>query len=419
MSNSRATTTPGSPTTVRPVDLAARAVLGVLVAAAYLPPLSQVGLRTDLGGHLRLAESLAVSGRGTLTYPLFYQLTILVRALIPFELVAKIDPGLGQRQAIWDVAGVTTAVLIAIVLSQLVYTRIRRVGLDSMPDRSPIPVALGLSLATLLVAPLTFLSWSSHHLVQGYIGITAYENPTNLLAKPFALVLLVLVSAAFTRKADPRSVAALAAVSVLSMMAKPSFTICFLPAVLLMWVWRRRRERDLEWRLLLAGFVVPSITILGVQAALASGQGSISFLPFAVVSDLLDALGQPTPMFAAYVLASVAFPLATLVVATADERRRLALPWLAFAVAVGQFCLFGITGRTDYGDLGWGAHLCLFLLFVESCALLAGRFRTGTAEGGRRGWRGAELVLLAFLAAHLVCGLFLLYRETSDPAAWW
>ncbi|MFN7149291.1 MAG: hypothetical protein ACK4V6_07400 [Microthrixaceae bacterium] len=101
-----------------------RIVLTVVVSAIYLPALASVGLRTDVGAHLRFAEYMSTTGRTPLAYYLYEQLVIGVRALIPFQALERLDADLGDRSTIWDLSGVVVLLVATVLLVQLVYSKL-------------------------------------------------------------------------------------------------------------------------------------------------------------------------------------------------------------------------------------------------------------------------------------------------------
>ena len=387
-----------------------RWVVGLVVTAIYLPPVLSVGLRTDTGGHLLFAESMAQTGREFGPYNLFEQLVIVVRAFIPFGALERIDPVLGDRATIWDISGVLVVMASVLITADLVHARLsdgKAIGLRRRPW-----AVVASSVVAMVVAPITVLTWSGRHLLTGYVNITSYENPTANLVRPFALALLSLfASRVHTR--NRRQVVALAALlSVLALMAKPSFTICFLPAVVILWALFERRGEAVDRRFLALGFVLPSVAVLLFQLAMAQGEGGVGLDPLATVRELLASRGHSLWMFPVFVLLSALFPIIVLVVQRREVVRSLPLvtAWLTFAVGIASFSLMRITGRTDYGDLVWGPQVALLLLMVESIRLWAGR--RGISPTGF--WIAAVA-----LALHVVSGGVLWWAEVYRPAAWW
>ncbi len=396
------------------------AVVAVVAGAVYLPAMASVGLRTDTAAHLRFAGSMALTGREYGPYYLFEQLTIIVRALIPFGALSKVAPSLGDPATIWDVSGMV--VLLAFVAGLAVLVDLRLAGdLDRAGARHARTWAGVLTICLLLVAPVTVLTWHRHQLLVGYISVTSFESATVIVARPLALALFWVVADRMWSRQPARVVAATAALSLVALHAKPSYAICLLPATGLFVAWRWWRDRGVDPRMWWWGFAVPSVVGLVYQVAVSRGQGGIGVAPFEIVRQLLESRGLSAWWFLPLLALSVLFPAVVAVVERDHVRasRSTGLAWAAFAVGIAVFCTFTVTGRRDYGDLVWGPQIGLFVLMVESARLaaVAGVERARAAHRTRPDAR--TLVVGAALALHVLCGLVLWYHEIVEPAAWW
>lgn len=400
-------------------ELVGALVVAAVTIAITLPPVVSVGLRTDTGAHLRFAEATSLTGREWGPYSLFEQATIVLRALVPFGGLSKIWPVLGEQDVIWDVAGVTVLLAFAVFLSLVLY---RRFLSDVRPlvGRATPAVAGVLSVVATFVAPITILTWARHQLHDGYIRLANYENPSVNVLKPLALVLFWVLLDRIAGRASGKVVAATAALSLLTLQAKPSYAVCLLPALVVMAVWRRIRGEQVDLRLWGLGFALPTALGLVYQAAVFRGEGSVGWAPFEIVRGILASRDMPLWQFAPLVVLSALFPVVVALVYRRDvwSSPYLVAAWLTFGSGLAVFCLFQVTERVDYGDLVWGAQVALFVLFVESLRLTAGKVLRPTADGGRR--LGISTAVLGIvLALHLVSGGVLWYHEVFDPAQWW
>ncbi|MFN8050312.1 MAG: hypothetical protein U0Q22_02645 [Acidimicrobiales bacterium] len=412
-----------SATARRVPSTASRVVLGSVLVAWYLPAIASVGLRTDVGAHEKFGEAMSLTGRPPGPYYLFEQALIVVRAIIPFDLLGRISTSWGSRSATWDVSALVVLLVAVVVLGDLVYRR-----LVGSFDTGRVRIDRGWSgIATfglLVVAPITVLTWGHHELLVGYISTTTYENPTGILVRPIALALFWAYLDRVGERNTLRAMLPCAALMVLSLHAKPSFAVVFVPASAITMAWAVIRRRADDWRLWLLGVLLPFAIVTAIQIAATSDQGAgIAFRPFRVVRMLLALRDQPLWMFAPLLLASIVFPLVVTASywSEAVRSRSLVLAWVTFGVGVASFCTLQFTGRFDYGDFVWGPQLALFVLFVESVRLVLPRLATrwqGPASDRRRLDRRSRLVILAF-AAHVACGVLLHHQEIVNPAAWW
>lgn len=402
----------------------AASVTAFVAGAIYLPAIASVGLRTDTLAHLRFAEVMAVTGRTPGPYYLFEQLTIIVRAAFPFQPLALLIPSLDDRAVTWEVSGTIVLLAFTALLAVILQRRLAH-DLGDLWTRDPIRserVAGVLAVCLLLVAPVTVLTWSRHQLLVGYINLTSFENATVIVSRPLSLLLLWVVAERSASRQRASLIAATAALSLIAVHAKPSFSVCLLPAAgvyLLLSSSRRQRLSSAFWWF---GFVIPTSLGLLLQVATSRGQGGIGLAPFEVVRQVLNSRGLSAWWFLPLAVASMLFPAAVVVLQPGALRgsASLRLAWLTTIVGLLFFCLLEVTGRRDYGDLLFGPQIALFIVFVESVRSMIRQ----TAERVRQFSEGRLLdlrtsVLGALLLVHVLCGWVLWYHEVLYPAAWW
>lgn len=406
-------------------------VLGLAVVALYVPPVVSAGLRTDLGGHLLHAQQVELSGSSFAPYFLLYQAVVIVRALIPFSVLEAVVPAAGSRQATWEISAVVVMVGAMVVSAEAIYFRL--LGTPGARSARAFGWTQAAAAAGLMViAPITVLTWSNRQLVGGYVTVTSFDGATTMFLKPFALLLFFfVVDRMDLGSTRTRDIWVCAALSVLAWNAKASFAVCLAPALLVYIAVRLVRGRTVSWRFLIAGFFLPTVLIgatltAGAAHAMGSeGRPGLALAPLRTVGDALAGRGQPLWFFAPLLLASCAFPIAVV----AAYRRRvvtspsLILSWLVFAAGAGQYYLFRITGKVDFGDLIGGAQIGLFLVYVESVRFAwseerlavpaLGADRVGRPGGTRR------MALSALFVVQVACGVLLLVQDVVDPAAWW
>lgn len=398
----------------------ARWTVGVLVALLYLPPVSSVALNTDMATHLVVAEQMSATGRAPIPYTLFQQLTIVVRTFLPFEQAGQVFPPLAERTATWEISAVLVIVASAVATAQLVLWRLLR---DlTVRSRSAVLTSSLLTLGVMVAAPVSILTLSNRQMLIGYLTLNSYHNPTMMMSRPFALGLFLLVTARFFGRSGARPVALAAVLSVLALSAKPSYTVCLLPALGLLVVWHHRDWRRIDWRLLGLGVVLPSVLVLAMQglAVPAGMEQTIEIAPFSVIENLLAWEGHPTWMFAVFLFMSLLFPL-TVAACTGRTVEGIAWPaaWVTLGVGLAYFCLLEVTSYVDPGDFLWGAQVASFVLFAESTAVAIRRFgpQAELPPGGRP--KLVRALLVVTFGLHVAAGLMFLVLETVDPATWW
>jgi hypothetical protein len=274
-------------------------------------------------------------------------------------------------------------------MAVLMWQEMRRRGLASTPFR-----AFALVTATLLASHIFVLTIHGN-LYRGYFVPTAYHNPTQQLNKLFALWIYFLYGRQFLRadRASWSFVPLLAALCILSAVAKPSFLIAFLPAAALYAVYDLLKGRWRQALMCLLAIGIPSALTLLWQTGLnaeVSQQVDVDFKPFALFNAVETLYKLP---------ASIAFPL---VVAVGALRRRvsdagLRFMWTLTAVALFvTLCIVEGGHRMTHGNFAWTGQTGVFLVYVESLLFLL-------AQPLQPGWVRAAWIVFA---VHVACGIY-------------
>jgi hypothetical protein len=337
-------------------------------------PLFSVRASTgDYGRHIGFTRDL-LEGKGTPPHP-FFHLTLI--ALSGGDLFAA--SGLVVFICAASLAGVTW-------LSA------------RMIERAGCPPVLTVILSMLLAFTLPLPNWWDGH---RYIGLTTpnvWHNPTGVFAMPFALLLFM----AGTRLLDRPSVghAALAGLAgVLSLLSKPNYFLCFVPAfalTLVSVVYRMRPATAAKLLALTLG--APAVVLLGQYIWLTTDT-AIIFSPFAIWG------GYVRGHYFGAVLAGIAFPLAVFVLypLKVNADRKLILAWVALQFGlVMQICFYERARAID-NNFGWGMIYANHVLFVASVAFLFVQ---------RSDWR--RWVCLSVLLLHAASGV----EYLANKAIW-
>lgn len=242
----------------------------------------------------------------------------------------------------------------------------------------------GLAMSTLLVHPIVFATLFKHNIFFGYIlPANVYHNPTVIAARPLSLLAFMYLLRFVKMQSDRPSWRPLAIGAfwlTAATFAKPNFTLCLIPALACFSIWFLLKSRfsgtptsAVQKRIVIATICFGSIAlaVLGWQFSITYGQNSvntIAFLPFAIVSKHSGFV-----VLAFRILMSLLFPLAIACLFLQEARKDLALglAWLSMAVAFAWYYGFVELGpRLKDGNFGWGASICLYILFVYSIRLL-------------------------------------------------
>ncbi|MBC7812294.1 MAG: hypothetical protein H7175_14155 [Burkholderiales bacterium] len=389
-------------------DLPWVSLLVVLCVLLFGPP-SYVDVyepNSDFSNHIRRAQTWAETGTMFEPVPhvLYHTLVIVAHTIVS---------GIDWPTAGW-IVNVGCYVLLALVL-YFVFRRTLSATFDSLSGHTGALIALVIALSLMIVEPITITSWTSRNIIRGYTSINVYHNPTILILKPFAVLLFLYAARAFDviRAASWGSIAAAAVVSVLAAVAKPSYTIALLPALVLFGAYWMLRKRPLDWRLLLIGVLMPSAIIVGSQylaeftgTSANAESSSIVFMPLYVMS-----VGISKGVVVMRFFFSVAFPLSVYLLnfRRARQSSALNLAWLVFLVAAFYAYFLAESGaRIEHGNFFWGAQASLLLLFITSLLFVLRERLLDFPADGSLTMKKRTFLSLALYGLHLVSGLLLL-----------
>jgi len=331
---------------------------------------------TDYGTHVRLAEEIETNG---VTFPhfLWHVLVVAVHAVGPWSWM---DAAKGIVIASYAFQG---SVLAWILLTTV----------PSAREASKAPAVAALTLLIVIAAPVTILTWREPALYYGYLNMDAWASPTHALLKPLALLAFGFAVKAFTEGGGLREAVVLFVAVTLSALAKPSLSICLVPATVVLGAWRWFTGGTFDIRYLVGAVLVPSAAILVWQYLgyfAPGGQSAIIFAPFLVMGHSAKWLG---PKF----LLSILLPLMVLLMYRREALREpvLQLAWVQFAFAAGYTYLLAETREPLAGNFAWTGQIATYILFVSS-TLFACRHWNG---------RAASVVCAMAFGLHAVSGV--------------
>ena len=274
-------------------------------------------------------------------------------------------------------------------------------------------VAGGLALATLLLTPITLPTLPDANLYRGYVAVTnLFHNPSTVLLKPFAIVLLWSAARFAFAWGNPRwwEAALMALAVVASALLKPNLVMILLPPVGLFVAYEVVRWRRVRWSLAL-GMVAPALVILAAQylgfftdaATDAEGfQSSVIWAPFGVFLHRESRVW----MLALKLGLSAALPLA-LTVGRRSHWPQMRVLWLAWALYVSgvlyAYLLAESGERFTHGNFVWGANIGVLLLYMVSLGAFATWWQA--IEAGSEPGTGGFILTGTLLALHLASGV--------------
>jgi len=350
----------------------------------------------DYAPHAGWAQQLAETGRIAPPHPLFHLLTAAVHALLPVP----------SYLAAAVIVGTAAQVGLALVLYRLILAEPEQ---ERATAHEPWAAA-GWALALMLLGPISVFTWPRHQLYLGYIVPNVFHNPTVTLLKPLAVAWFWSVT--LPRQDSRRSWLLAGVLTLAATLAKPSFTVAFLPALALWLVASRRLPRAVDGGAALASLAVGA-AVLACQAWVRGSQPALlGFAPFEVMSYYSPAWQMPFLL-----LCSIAFPLCVGLGRRRELRSHgpLLLAWLVFAIAAAYgYLLAEAEPNTGDGNWLWSGQVALFVLLAQTVLL----FRSRADPLARRAARAQRLGWMV-LVLHLACGLAWYAAEVVEPHEWW
>lgn len=394
------------------------AILALLSGALliFAPMMYRWRVMGDFEPHARIAEQLLQNaGEFFRNVPhfLYHLLTALVHVMAPVLTVAD--------------AGFVVMLLAELAVVLILYVWLRSVLAVSSLRAGLLAVVMALLIA--IVAPVNLLTPET--LYFGYLVPHVYHNPTIILMKPFAL--LVFIQGVLAIQGHIRAawwqVLLTAILTVLCIVAKPSFIIILLPALALLTLWRLITRRPVGWLLLLGGIVIPAGAILVYQTFAWTSSGGIALAPletFLHWSIHYDVAANQNllPRF----FLSIAFPLLVLLFyfRRAVRDTMLVLAWVCFSVGAAYTYLLADLTAIEAGDFTWSGQAGTFILFAASAVFLM-KQNLWLVEKTLTPLRSDQLRLLVPLLAlglHLVAGIHWYWLHFTQPYLdliyrWW
>jgi hypothetical protein len=223
-------------------------------------------------------------------------------------------------------------------------------------------------LVSMVVGPLNF-PWLNKFIYIGVGSPNIWHNVTLWTVKPFALAAM-LFSVWYLQKHQAKDAAVALGAATLSMFAKPSFIIVFLPALLVYVMLKRNFDRRSS--LILGLMTLFTLVILGVQFIKTYGRGA------GISVDFLGVWSLSSSNILLSIFLALAFPI--LLVAMVPEVRRdsfIQLAWLQVFLGISLFAFFVENGdRYAHGNFSWSYNIAMSMLYFFSIVAFVRMFAT-------------------------------------------
>lgn len=386
-------------------DILPAAAAAIVGGAAYFPIVK--GLLSgpsDYTAHAWFAQQFLEKG-------VLYSPACLLHLLVAALLRLRITPSF-QSATLMIAVGSYAA------LGAVVYFCARRTCESELKwTGRGLPVIIAITLP--FVQPA--VPWGSFYTI-GYIWAEPYYSPTYALLKPLALM-----GAAFavyflsrSRKTNWGLISLCAAAGAAGTLAKPSFAICAVPAILVCSAYKYFRKEPFSQSGVLCGILIPMLAVLIWQHHRTyAGAGDSRDYSDSIVFAPLAVMRIHTSGLAIKYLLSIMFPLSVLALygkrAWADEGLKFSL--LAFILGTTYTYALGEKLHLAAGNFLWSAYMTLFLVYFFTVVFLV---KQVAAVAPKRTTLKRVVPCLSVLIAQLTIGLsvHLTYLRMYIPKLW-
>jgi len=268
--------------------------------------------------------------------------------------------------------------------------------------RMPRLLQAFLTLTIIVVGPLC-IPWYNRIIELGQGSPNLWHNVTLWTVKPLALLAMLQAVRALD-EAGSRRYPAVFALVIISVFAKPSFIVVFLPALFVFALLKKRWRRDFAVFFFLTSAAGAGILFFQFEHL-------SQFQHSGVVFDFLGVWSQMSGNIAVSIFLGLAFPLVlVLLVPAVLEDDYILLSWLQTFLGIVYFACFAQSGHYySHGNFGWSYMIAMSLLYLFSIVRFAEIFDKIVL------WK--RMGLFALLAVQTGVGIYYLVKvlEGQNP----
>jgi len=380
----------------------------IIFGIATIPQLT-VG---DYPTHLSHAQYLAEEGHLQLLHPLFQQLVVITRAILPFSLF------FGRRESIqilidhsYLISSFFVALACDISTAFLLRKQFMKVWNDKFGSKTRLYANLA-SNASLLVAPIIIFTLRDR-LILGYISPNVLHNPTYILMRVFVVWIFFFIIDHLHTKLTQREWWTLFIVTGLATLAKPSYGLSLFPAFYLYNLIISRDLKKWNWSLLTA-LTIPFLLVNVYQLLIVSGIDTVHF----VIAPFQAALFYTKSFFLLllFLLLSVLFPIVFIILNRKNLhplKNAIVFSWINFAVGLSVFIIFNESTYPSALDFIWTPMMAAFLLFTTHLMALGNLDTEGV--GSVKPALAKTYGPLVVYCFHLLSGIVYLIETVIHP----
>jgi hypothetical protein len=359
----------------------------------------------DFGDHQEWIQQLSQDGyMYKIPHSLYHKLVVVVRALLPANLLVWFSPWVKQ---VYDLKSFVISSIILMTLTYLatavlLVQRLLREWKEARTKQLEWWAGLG-ALVIMLAAPVFIFSLPRMFL--GYAAGNRFDSPTYIMAKPFIVLTFFAVVNHLFGKWRWSSALWMVGFILCATLAKPNFTITFLPALaIVLIVFYLRRWKEVNWFYVIFPLGLTALVVIAGQFVInyVGARGDrVILAPFEAVLVLDGTLGR---VFL-YLFMSLLFPLSLTVFYWRSARKDLSmqLAWVNFLVALAFAFLLGEEINMGVANFWNCVQFATFVLFMASVVFFGKQvieYRKRNEKLSWREWSSGTLVVL-----HFLCGL--------------
>ena len=217
-----------------------------------------------------------------------------------------------------------------------------------------------ISLSIFLIAPLC-IPWYNHVIFMGQGSPSVWHNVTLWTVKPFAFLSVWFVVDGLYRQ-DKRLLGYGVVFTIISIFAKPSFIIMFLPS-LLIYAIATKIYKD---RYFIVSFII--LSLLSIAILLYQYTHTFNQKEGQIIIDFLGVWSLSSPNIPISIALALAFPLSfSLIKSDILNDRYILISWIMTFISIIYYATFAQSGRFySHGNFGWSYMIAMSLLYVFS-----------------------------------------------------
>jgi len=274
-------------------------------------------------------------------------------------------------------------------------------------------IAFGVSICT----PVFLLAPIDGKFYLGYVTpSTIYIISSQVLLKLPALALFLLTPLYFTKNKDSIIfLLSIAALVILSGLAKPNWLIVMLPALGIISLIHLFKRSYINWKALIV-IIMASAVVLGWQYYFTFTNASPdTYKSKIIITAPFEVLGYYSDFIFIKIILSILFPLYITVFfwKTIKQDFLFSYGWVVFLIGMVYSGFFGEAEPYKFaGNFCWSGQIACFMLFVSAASVFFSSCMTEYPKDKKKIIMGVGL-----FCAHVICGLIYYFRAFESSFA--